>query len=217
MRRPLLIASFSLFALLLAACGGSATATPTRVPAQAATATPTQVPTATPTASRAATPTATSEAVMVPEGDISTLLQPDDFADVAGVTGLTTEQRDMKAMAGAIDPTQVEDMDSFDLLDFASSAGPSLSLITIDFTSEGAATDHLALVSSDGPGMEALTPTIGDSSVFFEVNTAGVGSAVVFKKGEWVVQLHTVQRTGAEPLVDLAELTALARLVAGRL
>lgn len=207
MYRPVLIASVSMLALLLAACGGAATPTPTRVPSDPPTATPTAAPAA----------TATPEAVQVPEGDISTLLQPDDFADVAGVTGLTTEQRDMKAMAGAVDPTQVENMDSFDLLDFASSGGPSLSLITIDFTSDGAATGHFALVSSDGPGMLELTPTIGESSAYVEANAGGIGSAVVFKKGDWVVQLHTAHSSGAEPLVDLAELTALAQLVADRL
>ena len=186
----------------------SPTATPTRAPAEVPTATPTQAP----------TPTPTPGAVAVPKGDISTLLQPDDFADVAGVSGLTTEQRDMKAMAAAVDPMQVENMDSFDLLDFTSSDGPtSLSLITIDFTSEGAATDHFALVTSDGPGMLDLTPTIGEASAYVEFNAAGLGSAVVFKKGEWVVQLLTAQSDGIEPLVDLAELTALAQLVADRL
>jgi hypothetical protein len=44
-----------------------------------------------------------------------------------------------------------------------------------------------------------------------------MGSVVAFKKGEWVVSLHTSHPDGDTPLMDLAELESLARTVAGRL
>ncbi len=90
-------------------------------------------------------------------------------------------------------------------------------MTTIQFDSQGGATDHWALVTSEESGMEDFTDTIGDASGFIEANTAGIGSMVIFKKGTWVVMLHTTQRDGVAPLVDVAGVEALARMVADRL
>jgi hypothetical protein len=156
--------------------------------------------------------------VTIPKGDISTLLQSGDLADVAGVSGLTTMQVDMKSAAGAVDPSQVEHMDSFVSLTFTSSDGSkNLILTTIDFESEFSATGHAGLMMCAGSGMLDLSPRVGDEAVYLEPNSAGIGSMVVFRKGEWVVTLHTAQADGVEPLVDLPGVTALGRLVADRL
>ena len=58
---------------------------------------------------------------------------------------------------------------------------------------------------------------IGDAVAYRGGNQSGIGSTVVLKKGEWLVSLHTAQAAGATPLVDLAGVEALARMVADRL
>ena len=156
--------------------------------------------------------------VTAPAGYIGTLLLPSDVAAHAGGVELTTQYRDAKAMAAAVDPAQVEHMDSFDSLSFATVDGfRGLTLTTVMFDSEGAAAHHLRLVTSETPGMQDLPDNIGDASSFAEANESDVGSLVFFKKGEWVVTLHTAQPDGVTPLVDLAGLEALARTVADRL
>lgn len=85
------------------------------------------------------------------------------------------------------------------------------------FDSETAAAKHLTKMTGPESGMEKMDDAIGDSSASLEANQAGIGSMIAFKKGEWVVSLHTAQRDGDTPLVDLAELETLARTVAGRL
>ncbi len=194
MNRALLFAAFTTFALVsLSACGG--TTEPTPGPASA--------------------PQASEEPEQVPANYIALLLFSAEVSEVAGVGPLTTEYRDQKAAAAAIDPAQVEHIDSFDSLWFDIDDGArSLVLTTMDLDSEGAATDRLGLMSS---GMSDLPDKIGDASVYVEVNEAGIGSMVVFKKGEWVVSLHTAQRDGVSPIVDLEKLTTLARTVADRL
>ena len=65
--------------------------------------------------------------------------------------------------------------------------------------------------------MEAHSVIIGDASFYAAVNESAFGSMVLFKKGVWVVTLHTAQPNGTSPLVDLAGLEALSRIVANRL
>ena len=162
--------------------------------------------------------TATSEPKTAPPGDISTLLFPSEVSRAADVEQLTTSQRDQKSAAAAVDPSQVEHMDSFDSLSFDTVDGTrSLVLTSIDFDSEGAATDHAGLMIGEGPGMQDLPRAIGDASAFLEANDGGIGSMIVFRKGEWVISLHTAQGTGIAPLVDLEQLTTLARLVEDRI
>ena len=112
----------------------------------------------------------------------------------------------------------MEHMDSFTVLTFDTGDGyRGLSLTTMDFDSEDAAAAHLAKMTGPESGMRNMDNTIGDSSASLEANQAGIGSMVAFKKGEWVVSLHTAQPDGDTPLVDLAGLEALARTVASRM
>ncbi len=195
MHRSFILAGLVAIALFaVAACGGSST----------------------PTAS--ATPTATPGAIVAPAGDISSLLFPDEVAVLAGGVRLTTEYRDQKSAAAAIDPVQVEHMDSFSSLSFTTEDDSrSLVLTTIDFDSEAAAIDRLGLLTAEPSGMQDTPVTIGDVSAYLELNDAGIGSMVVFKKGEWAVVLHTAQADGVTPLVDIEGVQALARTVASRL
>ena len=195
MQRALLLAAFTTLSILsLGACGGSTALAPPSA---------TSVPPG---------PTTT------PSGDITTLLLPAEVSGLAGVDQLTTTYRDQKSAAAAVDPGQVEHMDSFQSLSFETEDRTrGLTLTTIDFDSEGAAVDHYGLVVSDGPGMLDIPDMIGDDSAYVEANEAGIGSMVVFKKGDWVVTLHTAQGRGISPLVDLEQLTELARKVADRL
>jgi hypothetical protein len=159
--------------------------------------------------------------MVIPAGDISTLLTVNDVSGLAGGVGLSTRQEDRKAKAASVDPSQVEHIVSFCSLSFDTADGSQgLTLTTIQFDSEGAATVHWALVNSEErtrAGMQDFTDTIGDASGFIEANTAGVGSMVVFKKGAWVVVLSTAQPDSVAPLVDVAGVEALARMVADRL
>lgn len=159
----------------------------------------------------------TNGSVQVPDGDISTLLTVNDVAGLAGGVGLSTKQIDMRAMAENVDPTPVEHMISFDSLSFvAADRTQGLTLTTIKFDSEEA-DNHMALLALEASTMQDFADTIGDESGSLEVNEGGFGSIVVFKKGVWVIQLHTAQRSGVNPLLDLAGVEAAARLIADQL
>ena len=207
MHRALLLTAFATVSVLsLAACGGSA------APA------PASVPTLTPEPAVVSVPAATPEPIEAPQGDINTLLLPAEVSGIAGVDQLTTSYRDQKSGAASVDPSQVEHMDSFDSLSFDTADGAkSLVLTTIDFDSEGAATDHAGLIMGEGSGMRDIPDNIGDASAYLEANKERIGSVVVFRKGEWVVTLHTAQATGISPLVNLEQLKTLARIVADML
>ena len=61
-----------------------------------------------------------------------------------------------------------------------------------------------------------MDPPIGDASIEVEVNAQGIGSMLVFIKGDRLVSLHTAQPDDQEPLVSLSSLKELAELVASR-
>ena len=158
----------------------------------------------------------TVEPMQLEPGDIAGLLLVSEVIVASGYDGtLSTGQLDMKSMAAEVDPTQVEHMDSFDSLGFDTPDGMGgLTLTTIDFDSEAAAEDHMVMLMQEIP---VLDLGIADVSGAIEINAGGFGSIVVFKKGEWVVQLHTSQTDGTTPLVSFLDLQDLAGLVASRL
>ena len=88
---------------------------------------------------------------------------------------------------------------------------------TVKFDSESAATDHLELVTTETPGLQELSGNIGDTSLYAEGNESGIWSMGFFKKGVWVVTLHTTQPDGARSLVVIPAVETLARIVADRL
>jgi len=152
------------------------------------------------------------------EHDSSALLSSGEVSDLAGGTPLNVQYRDLKAKAAAVDPSQVEHIDSFAVLSFDTQDGSrGLSLTTMDFDSEAAAAEHLAMLVGPESGMQKMNDTIGDASASLEANQSGIGSVVAFKMGEWVVSLYTSHPDGDTPLINLAKLESLARTVAGRL
>ena len=173
---------------------------------------------------RTTTTTGPSEPVVVmkrSDGRVAAagpLLSAGEVSDLAGGVALNVQYRNLRSQAESVDPSQVEHMDSFTVLTFDTGDGyRGLSLTTMDFDSEDAAANHLAKMTGPDCGMQNMNDAIGDSSAYLEANQTGIGSVVAFKKGEWVVSLHTAQRDGESPLVDLAELETLARTVADRL
>ena len=65
--------------------------------------------------------------------------------------------------------------------------------------------------------MQVMDSPIGDASFEIEVNAQGIGSMLVFIKGDKLVSLHTAQPEGEGPLLSLEGLEDLADLVASRL
>ncbi len=158
------------------------------------------------------------EPVLVRAGDISTLLTVNDVARLAGGVGLSTRQLDLKSMAAGVDPAQVEHMVSFDSLSFDVADGSKgITLTVIHLDSESEASDRMELMVQEGPELQHLATEIGDISGFIDPNEGGIGSMVVFKKGVWVVMVHTTQSRGVAPLLDVLGVETLARLVAERL
>ncbi|MDA1129740.1 MAG: hypothetical protein O2913_13760 [Chloroflexi bacterium] len=157
-------------------------------------------------------------AVSAPPGYIGSLLLPREVAALADGISLSTNYVDLRSMSFEADPEQFEHIVSFDLLTFiAEGDSQSLSFTTLRFDSDGAASTHLELVVTQTPNMQEHSTKIGDASFFSEVNQSGIGSMVVFNKGDWVVMLHTTQSAESTPLVSLEGVEALARLVANRL
>lgn len=98
---------------------------------------------------------------------------------------MSTRQLDQKSMAASVDPVQVEHIVSFDSLSFDTedeSRGLTLTAIRLYF--ETAASDRMELMVEEGPPLEHLAEDIGDVSGCIESNAAGIGSIVIFKRGE---------------------------------
>ena len=84
-----------------------------------------------------------------------------------------------------MDPVQVEHIVSFDSLSFdTEDESLGLTLTTIRLYFETAASDRMELMVEEGPPLEHLAEDIGDVSGFIESNAAGIGSIVIFKRGE---------------------------------
>ena len=154
----------------------------------------------------------------VPSGDISTLLLPDEVAALAGALELTVQYRDQKSAAAAVDPAQVEKIDIWYGLTFEAADGTKgMTFSVIDFDSESSALDHYGTMTSEPSGLQEMSSPIGEASAQVEVNAQGIGSILVFLKGDKVISLHTAQPEGQEPLLSLESLEELAKLVASRL
>lgn len=98
---------------------------------------------------------------------IETLLLTSEVAALAGGIELTTQYRDLKEGAATVDPAQVEHMESFDSLSFDTADGfRGLTLTTIKLDSEATATERLELVANETPGIQDLSSTIGDASLY---------------------------------------------------
>jgi len=133
---------------------------------------------------------------------------------IAGVP-LQTEFYDYKKMAESLDPEQAAVMDSWYGLSFQTEDGmKAITLAAMDFDSQASAQNHFEKVKSE---LDTMDPPIGYASAEAEVNAQGIGSMVVFIKGDKVIQLHTAQPDGEQPLTDLEGLENLAEIVEQKL
>ena len=161
----------------------------------------------------------TGEPLTITDQSFATLLTEEDIRGVLTTeVPLTTRFFDYKADAEAVDPAQVEKMDSwYGLLFEATDGTKGITFSVIDFDSTLSARDHFEKIKAEtSPEMQEMDPPIGDASIEVEVNTQGIGSMLVFIKGDRLVSLHTAQPDNQEPLVSRAGLAELAQLVASR-
>ena len=97
----------------------------------------------------------------VASGDISTLLIPGEIAALAGGLELTVQYRDEKSAAAAVDPTQIEKMDSWNGLSLETAGGTkSMTFSVIDFESESSALDHYGTITSEPSGLQEMSSPI---------------------------------------------------------
>ena len=146
--------------------------------------------------------TATSSGTALTEDKFRDLMTIEDVeTHLTAKVSLMTEVRDFKDMAGRVDPSQVEKMDSwYGMTIEAADGGQGMTFSVIDFDSTSSAQDHFEKMKSETPGMQAMDTPIGDASSEIDVNAQGIGSMLVFKKGDKVVSLHTAQPEGQQPL-----------------
>ena len=79
------------------------------------------------------------------------------------------------------------------------------------------AREYFARFKEETPGAIEETIAIGDSAVLVRVDSNGIGSALMFIKGDKTVSLHTTRQDGDQPLIDPEGLQQLASRVARRL
>ena len=166
-----------------------------------------------------AVPGPTPSGVVPAEEAFKALLTPFDVEKLlTTAVRLNTDVTDFKAMAEGVDPAQVENMDSwYGLVIDAADGTKGITFSVIDFDSTPSAQGHFETVKTETPGLQDMDSPIGDASVEVEVNAQGIGSMLVFIKGDVLVMLHTAQPDDQEPLLSLEGLEELAKLVASRL
>ena len=160
------------------------------------------------------------------EQDVMALLTVEDVSAVTTEVPFSAGLDDLKEAVGADDP-QFANIDSLYVLGFADADSTKrLTIAFTDFDSESAALEQFNMLKSETPELQAksgtpelqdMAPSIGDASAQREVNALGLGSVLVFKKRDKVIQFHTSLPEDQQPLVSLVGLQELARLVASRL
>ena len=152
------------------------------------------------------------------EEEFKSLLTVQDVQQVlVSQVELNTQFYNYKEMAESTDPQQVVAMDSFYGLSFQTRDGmKSMTLTVIDFDSSSSAEQHFQKVKTESK-LESMQEPIGDDSFAKQLNSEGMGSIVIFLKGDRVVQLHTAMPAGESPIVDLSGLEELANKVEGKL
>jgi len=152
------------------------------------------------------------------EEEFKSLLTVQDVQQVlVSQAELNTQFYNYKEMAESTDPQQVVAMDSFYGLSFQTGDGmKSMTLTVIDFDSSSSAEQHFQKVKTESE-LESMQEPIGNDSFAKRLNSEGIGSIVIFLKGDRFVQLHTAMPVGESPIVDLSGLEELANKVEGKL
>jgi hypothetical protein len=152
------------------------------------------------------------------EKEFKNLLTVQDVQQVlVSQVELNTQFYNYKEMAESTDPQQVVAMDSFYGLSFQTGDGmKSMTLTVIDFDSSSSAEQHFQKIKIESE-LESMQDPVGDDSFAKQLNSEGMGSIVIFLKGDRFVQLHTAMPPGESPIVDLIGLEELANKVEGKL
>jgi hypothetical protein len=130
---------------------------------------------------------------------------------------ITTKFIDFKKMMESTNSSDVIHINSFYGLNFQTEDGMKvITFLVIDFDSISSAQQHFQKVKNEAE-LENMKTIIGDSSLEKEFNSKGMGSAVVFKKENKVIQLHTTMPDNEKPLTNIKGLEELAKIVDERL
>jgi hypothetical protein len=133
-------------------------------------------------------------------------------------TPLTEQYRDLKEAAWRVDPSQVENIDSWIALTFVPADGAGgVTVSMVVFDSESSAAEHFEKTKAGTPVLQDMAQPIGDASALARADDRGIGSILVFVKGDRVVTLHTAQAEGEQPLLSSESLEELARTAEQRL
>ena len=159
--------------------------------------------------------------IFLAEEDFRALLTVQDIEPVlqeqADLTA--TDFIDLKQMLDGRVAQQMFPLDSgFSIFFVNEDQTKSIRLGVFDMKSlVGATSQYEEVKANTEPELEVMTPPIGNASSQMEANADGIGSNVVFLRGDKLVTLHTGVPEGAEALTDLAGLRELARIIDQRL
>ena len=177
-------------------------------------------PTLIPIATLSPAPT-TDTATSLTENSIRRLLTIGDVEKVlTTVVPLMTQLYDYKKQLASADKARASnlDMDGFFGLSFQTPDGMKAITVTVsDPTYTASVKDQFDKLRFSIPKLEVMEDPVGDASARAEVNVGGIGSTILFVKGDKSVQLHTTQPDSESPLTSLDGLERLARIVAQRL
>ena len=175
---------------------------------------------------RPARPTATATEeppgpTFLTEEEFKALLMVEDIKPVLQeqVDLKVTQFIDLKQVLAERNVQQMFPLDSgFSIFFVDADETKSIRLGVFDMKSLVDATSQYEEVKANTePEPEVMLPPIGNASSEMEVNAGGIGSNVIFLRGDKLVTLHTGMPDGAEALTDLAGLRELARTIDRRL
>jgi hypothetical protein len=141
--------------------------------------------------------------------DIQKLSTPSDIAFVGTFYDYKTDPNS--------DPSKTLHMDDYYGMVFMSddqSTGVALSLV--DFDSAQVMQQYLLSIQTSSQ-LQPMSNPIAMSSMEKEFNSQGLGSVVVFQRGNTLVELLTGVADGAKPFMPLSNLETLARQIAAKI
>ncbi len=146
---------------------------------------------------------------LLTEADINKVLESQ--------VNITSKFYDYKKMAESTNPNDIIHMNSFYGSSFQTEDGmKGITLFVIDFDSISSAQQYSQKLINESKLGNMKTP-IGDNSFEKEFNSKGIGSVLVYKKGNMIVSLHTAMPDNEKPLTNLKGLEELAKIVDERL
>lgn len=204
---PILLVAALAIALASAACTSSPAADPV-APADTPVATPADTP----------------EPVVVkpePTGDAAELAALLGLEDVLAVIGddvaLTVKLVDQQAIDDSEAPVPVDAIEKWGVVVFQSpGAGPAIVFSVMALVTEQDA-QTVFFNAEREMSQQSVFTDLGGYHVAVEPNESGLGSLIMFVRGDRVITLSATLPSAGEPLTDLAGLTSLAKTVSQRL